>query len=105
MTRPDGNLTWPQFLSAAGSLAAQRGPAWVWVNVLRRPWARWLAVGTAVAVLASWEVNSSDAREVLLTGSLAGSIVLVIDLALTGAWAVRRRWRRRSTAHTERTRR
>ena len=57
MTRPDGNLTWLEFLSAAGSLAAQRGPAWVWVNVLRRPWARWLAVGTRNRTVHVFGVN------------------------------------------------
>lgn len=105
MTRPDGTLTWPEFLSAAVSLIAQRGPTWVWVNVLRRPWARWLSLGTVVAVLASWEVNSTAAREALLASSLAGSVVLILDLIITAAWAAQRRVRRRSTAHGKRAHR
>lgn len=101
MTRPDWALTWPQFLSAAVSLAAQRGPTWMWVNVLCRPWARWLTLGTVVAVLASWEVSSTDIRNALLVSSLAGSLLLVLDLLVTAVWAALRRLRRRSTAHVK----
>lgn len=101
LNRGDDPLTWPEFFAATATVIAEKGPGWLWRRVLCRPWVRWLIVGTIAAALASWESSSSSVRQVLLTASLVGSLVLLADLSATAVWLAWRKLRARRNRRRE----